>query len=560
MEVSSNSVSSEECKSEDADMTSKPFILRDEKTSHKELNPLMPNMTGLYGPVDCSEQECDQKSPDSSAGASMTFQKKDKTCLVCGDKALGYNFNAVSCESCKAFFRRNAHKVIRGRCEGRCDITVESRSFCKKCRLAKCFTVGMRKDMILNDEQKQVRKQKIIINKLRKHGQLPPEDTYAASKQDVNDSLQDSIRSQNLHNLRMSFPNLSDKELDVLMKMKVEQYPEGKDSSSELKYPSWSESQGIVADILANLPEIDQCILNELRIAHEQSSFLANTTTSLKAPPTNATEFVNLAEGFVRRIIKVAKNIEFFKMICKEDQIALLKGSVVEIMMLRSAINYNVETESWSFSTMKCLSKPPGPSTSSESGSGQSHPGHLSQTDLTNRPFSKGMEAFSGAGQMGGLPNEEEMKRLREMMSSRIKAEEGVKSEVGAVSASILKAGGSETYNMFLTYSKFIKSLMRTIHGDLLALKLLIMLSLFSADRQGVLEHDKIQQIQECYAGILQKYVERRFPEDKIMFAKIVMKLTDLRNINEVHTKMLLKMKVDSIEPLLIEIFDLPNE
>lgn len=516
----------------------------------------MPDMAGLYGPVDCTEQECDRKSPDSSAGASMTFQKKDKTCLVCGDKALGYNFNAVSCESCKAFFRRNAHKVIRGRCEGRCDITVESRSFCKKCRLAKCFTVGMRKDMILNDEQKQVRKQKIIINKLRKHGQLPPEDTYAASRQDVNDSLQDRIRSQNLHNLRMSFPNLSDKELDVLMKMKAEPYLEGKDSSSELKYPSWSESQAIVADILANLPEIDQCILNELRIAHEQSSFLANTTTSLKAPPTNATEFVNLAEGFVRRIIKVAKNIEFFKMICKEDQIALLKGSVVEIMMLRSAINYNVETESWSFSTMKCLSKPSGPSTSSESGSQESS----TPTDPRNGLFSKGMEAFSGAGQMGGLPKEEEMKKLREMMSSRIKREEEAKSEMGNVSASILKAGGSETYNMFLTYSKFIKSLMRTIHGDLLALKLLIMLSLFSADRQGVLEHDKIQQIQECYAGILQKYVQRRFPDDKIMFAKIVMKLTDLRNINEVHTKMLLKMKVDSIEPLLIEIFDLPNE
>lgn len=37
---------------------------------------------------------------------------KDKVCLVCGDKALGYNFNAISCESCKAFFRRNAAKVI----------------------------------------------------------------------------------------------------------------------------------------------------------------------------------------------------------------------------------------------------------------------------------------------------------------------------------------------------------------------------------------------------------------------------------------------------------------
>ncbi len=34
-----------------------------------------------------------------------------KTCLVCGDAALGKNFGAVSCESCKAFFRRNALKV-----------------------------------------------------------------------------------------------------------------------------------------------------------------------------------------------------------------------------------------------------------------------------------------------------------------------------------------------------------------------------------------------------------------------------------------------------------------
>lgn len=50
-------------------------------------------------------------SPDSGIGQMVANQKKDKLCLVCGDKALGYNFNAISCESCKAFFRRNAHKV-----------------------------------------------------------------------------------------------------------------------------------------------------------------------------------------------------------------------------------------------------------------------------------------------------------------------------------------------------------------------------------------------------------------------------------------------------------------
>jgi hypothetical protein len=41
-------------------------------------------------------------------------QKKTKTgsltCVVCGSPALGYNFDAITCESCKAFFRRNALK------------------------------------------------------------------------------------------------------------------------------------------------------------------------------------------------------------------------------------------------------------------------------------------------------------------------------------------------------------------------------------------------------------------------------------------------------------------
>jgi len=38
--------------------------------------------------------------------------KENRVCGVCGDKALGYNFDAISCESCKAFFRRNAPKGL----------------------------------------------------------------------------------------------------------------------------------------------------------------------------------------------------------------------------------------------------------------------------------------------------------------------------------------------------------------------------------------------------------------------------------------------------------------
>ena len=52
-------------------------------------------------------------SSGSTAGVTpLAVSMKDKLCHVCGDKALGFNFNAISCESCKAFFRRNAFKVV----------------------------------------------------------------------------------------------------------------------------------------------------------------------------------------------------------------------------------------------------------------------------------------------------------------------------------------------------------------------------------------------------------------------------------------------------------------
>ena len=44
------------------------------------------------------------------SNGSNPIDAEVKICGVCGDQALGYNFKAVTCESCKAFFRRNALK------------------------------------------------------------------------------------------------------------------------------------------------------------------------------------------------------------------------------------------------------------------------------------------------------------------------------------------------------------------------------------------------------------------------------------------------------------------
>lgn len=56
-------------------------------------------------------------------GAAGEKRAATKICRVCGDKAYSYNFNVITCESCKAFFRRNANKEKVGCWPGSMEIS-----------------------------------------------------------------------------------------------------------------------------------------------------------------------------------------------------------------------------------------------------------------------------------------------------------------------------------------------------------------------------------------------------------------------------------------------------
>ncbi|CAF4887240.1 unnamed protein product [Rotaria sp. Silwood1] len=89
-------------------------------------------------------------------------------CVVCGSPAYGYNFGAIACESCKAFFRRNARKdsnTLPCKNKGDCQITLETRRNCVACRLAKCFNSGMQRDRLSTDEQKASKHRQIEENR-----------------------------------------------------------------------------------------------------------------------------------------------------------------------------------------------------------------------------------------------------------------------------------------------------------------------------------------------------------------------------------------------------------
>ncbi|CAI4228042.1 unnamed protein product [Auanema sp. JU1783] len=71
-------------------------------------------------------------------------------CVVCGDKASGRHYGAVSCEGCKGFFKRSIRKQIGYVCRGGkdCPVTKFHRNRCQYCRLKKCLAMGMRSESV----------------------------------------------------------------------------------------------------------------------------------------------------------------------------------------------------------------------------------------------------------------------------------------------------------------------------------------------------------------------------------------------------------------------------
>ncbi|XP_017864259.1 PREDICTED: nuclear hormone receptor HR78 isoform X1 [Drosophila arizonae] len=90
----------------------------------------------------------------SSAAAAASLSSVE-LCLVCGDRASGRHYGAISCEGCKGFFKRSIRKQLGYQCRGamNCEVTKHHRNRCQFCRLQKCLASGMRSDSVQHERK-----------------------------------------------------------------------------------------------------------------------------------------------------------------------------------------------------------------------------------------------------------------------------------------------------------------------------------------------------------------------------------------------------------------------
>ena len=85
----------------------------------------------------------------------------EKDCSVCLIKnvKVGKHYGAVTCYSCRAFFRRSQDRKRPLRCKlsNSCEIGPDIGKSCPKCRYEKCLRVGMQPHLVLNEQEKNER-------------------------------------------------------------------------------------------------------------------------------------------------------------------------------------------------------------------------------------------------------------------------------------------------------------------------------------------------------------------------------------------------------------------
>ncbi|KAH9489934.1 hypothetical protein Btru_038295 [Bulinus truncatus] len=289
------------------------------------------NISDLFERPSTSATESDDLS---SLPRRKMKMKDEKLCGVCGDKALGYNFNAITCESCKAFFRRNALKDKSMVClfENKCVVDIRTRRFCPACRIKKCFSIGMNREMILDDSEKKKRMSKVMENRAKREPVSSVSSLAVQIKTEID--TDDSVSwegSTELIRPETPFGKLHNDKSDIIFR----HIPKHLLPTSENMYYTLNfEESSLLKDITHAYQET-LAAMPEMGPYSEEKKY------------TRPADLVNHSEVCVRKMILFVKHLADFKRLSQDDQIAALKASVMKTLLLRSALFYSIEKDAW---------------------------------------------------------------------------------------------------------------------------------------------------------------------------------------------------------------------
>jgi len=288
-----------------------------------EPQPYSPSNTSTTSPASDPMMVQQQPQPQPQQQQRSSRPQED-LCLVCGDRASGYHYNALACEGCKGFFRRSITKNQRYACKygDHCEIDMYMRRKCQACRLKKCYAVGMRADCVVPEDQ--------CIKK-----------RLAKSKNNTDISNASPIPNGHGHERHLS--GGSDNGLTGIGVAIGIGNALKRPAVPFVSRPLKPEEEELINRLVYFQIEYEFPKEDDLKKIYHVPLSCQGSDSESDSLFRHITEMTILT---VNLIVEFCKHLPGFTSLDKEDQVVILKGCSSEVMMLRAARRYDPQTES----------------------------------------------------------------------------------------------------------------------------------------------------------------------------------------------------------------------
>ncbi|XP_053171104.1 nuclear receptor subfamily 1 group D member 1-like [Scomber japonicus] len=459
-------------------------------------------------------------------------------CKVCGDIASGFHYGVHACEGCKGFFRRSIQQNIHYKMcvkNENCLIMRMNRNRCQHCRFKKCLSVGMSRDAVRFGRIPKREKQRLLdemqsyMNSLNESASMemevspPPDAPCSPQNHQSNEgvsSISQSYRSNLISTeekpLKMAASNLG-----------TQSFQNNSVHEPALLHTA-TQTQHTLHGEQANLTPSYHCASNcPVAPTNNESSNNTNVDNSKYNFSSNQNQCP--VTGHLSSQSYTANHNSFQASDSQNQNSCPWKlngGAKVLACPLNScpvAPASRSSQEVWeSFS--QCFT----PAVKEVVEFAKSIPGfqNLSQHDQV-------MLLKSGTFQVL-------MVRFCSLFDPKERTVTFLNGQTYSL-ASLRALGMGSLLDSMFDFSEKLGSL--GLEPDEMALFMAVVL--VSADRSGIVEVGAVEQLQENLIKALRSIITNRRPDDSTLFPKLLLRLPDLRTLNNQHSDKLLAFRID---------------
>ncbi|CAJ1085181.1 nuclear receptor subfamily 1%2C group D, member 4a [Xyrichtys novacula] len=459
-------------------------------------------------------------------------------CKVCGDIASGFHYGVHACEGCKGFFRRSIQQNINYKMcvkNENCLIMRMNRNRCQHCRFKKCLSVGMSRDAVRFGRIPKREKQRLL-------------DEMQSYMNSLNESAAMEMDSSSGRETSSSSEEGNSKEaIGAISRAYRDIFTSRNNSSQQRPTKRANISTNNNTSHFSQDAPLTQVSSQPTPTQSYQSCPVAPASQCPVTHNDNQHAFQNVENNRYTYSVSTNQNHD------QANSTTPHRGSSANQNSYRNAGSSQTQSSCpWKLASgAKVLACPLNawPVSGAERSSQEiweSFSQCFTPAVKEVVEFAKGIPGFQELGQQDQvmLLKSGTFQVLMVRFSTLFNAAERTVTFLNGQTYPLptLRAlGMSSLLDAMFEFSEKLSSL--GLEPDEMALFMAVVL--VSADRSGISDLRAVEQLQEGLIRALRSLITRRRPDDSALFPKLLLRLPDLRTLNNLHSDKLLAFRID---------------